>query len=262
MLPHNKGKQPGIMRSIGGGNHDLSGGMNRRPVVLIINRRRAFGFMAWLLALVAGCSQPTWEATMQAGEAAMQRGNYAEAERIFAVAVTRAEEAGLQDRRVAVTLSRLAQAYSSQGKYVEAEPVYLRALEIYQTVHGEEHLDVAATLNNLGVIHRMHGQYADAQRLLMRALHIKEKVLGTDHLDVALGLTNLATMYVSQGHYDQAAPLFRRAISIRETQLGSDHPDVAKTLEEYAALLRKSDQSAAAADVEMRAKAIRAKPPS
>jgi len=64
---------------------------------------------------------------MQAGEAAMQRGDYAEAERIFSVAVARAEEAGRKDRRVAVALSRLGQAYASQGKYVEAEPVYLQA---------------------------------------------------------------------------------------------------------------------------------------
>ncbi|HET6674086.1 MAG TPA: tetratricopeptide repeat protein, partial [Nitrospiraceae bacterium] len=83
--------------------------------------------------------------------------------------------------------------------------------------------------------------------------------LGADHLDVALGLNNLATLHVSQGHYSQAAPLFRRSIAIRETQLGPDHGDVAKTLEEYAGLLRKTDQSADAVELEMRAKAIRAK---
>ena len=157
---------------------------------------------------------------MQAGESAMQRGHYDEAERIFAAAVTRAEEAGRKDRRVAVSLSRLAQAYSSQGKYVEAEPVYLHALEIYQAVHGEQHLDVAATLNNLGVIHRMHGQYADAERLLTRALHIKEHVLGADHLDVALGLNNLATLHVSQGNYSQAAPLFRLSNPVKSVPYG------------------------------------------
>ena len=40
------------------------------------------------------------------------------------------------DRRVAVTTARLAQAYSAQ-KFVEARPVYLEALKIYQDVHGE-----------------------------------------------------------------------------------------------------------------------------
>lgn len=88
---------------------------------------------------------------MQAGEAAVQRGQLVEAEQIYAAAVKKAEEFGAHDRRVAVTLAHLAQVYSTQGKFVEAEPVYLEALKIYQEVHGENHLDVAAMLNNLGV---------------------------------------------------------------------------------------------------------------
>jgi hypothetical protein len=61
----------------------------------------------------------------------------------------------------------MAQVYIGQGKYVEAEPVYLQALKIFQTVRGEFHADVAATLNNLGVLHCMRplcpgGALADA----------------------------------------------------------------------------------------------------
>ncbi len=77
---------------------------------------------------------------MEAGEAAMRSGHYADAERIFSMAVRKAEQFSLHDRRVAVTLSRLAQAYTAQEKYVEAEPVYLQALQIYQDVHGEDHV--------------------------------------------------------------------------------------------------------------------------
>ena len=71
---------------------------------------------------------------MAAGQQAVQQGNYADAERMFLVAVRKAEEFGLEDRRVAVSLSQLAQVYAGQGKYVEAEPVYLQALKIYQAV--------------------------------------------------------------------------------------------------------------------------------
>src|SRR5574340_674370 len=112
---------------------------------------------ALLVLAAVSCGQPTWDEAMQAGEAALQRGHYREAEQIFSVAVHKAEEFGRHDRRVAVTLAHLAQTYSAQGKFVEAEPVYLEALKIYQEVHGENHLDVAATLNNLGVLHRKHG---------------------------------------------------------------------------------------------------------
>lgn len=162
-----------------------------------MKRTVAAGASALLLLVTLACGQQTWDAAMQAGETALQRGQYEQAEKIFSAAVHKAEEFGLHDRRVAVTLAHLAQAYSAQGKFVEAEPVYLEALKIYQDVHGENHLDVAAMLNNLGVLHRKHGQYADAQRLLTRALSIKEKLLGTDHPEVALALSNLAAMYLA-----------------------------------------------------------------
>ena len=107
---------------------------------------------------------------MAAGQQAVQQGNYAEAERIYQAAVKKAETYGREDRRVAVSLSQLAQVYAGQGKHVEAEPLYLQALKIYQAVHGETHADVAATLNNLGVLHRMYGQYAEAETFAKKAL--------------------------------------------------------------------------------------------
>ncbi|MBK9999404.1 MAG: tetratricopeptide repeat protein [Nitrospira sp.] len=151
------------------GDRDVSGGVHCRADGSSMKRTVAAGASALVLLVTLACGQQTWDAAMQAGETALQRGQYEQAEG-FSAAVHKAEEFGLHDRRVAVTLAHLAQAYSAQGKFVEAEPVYLEALKIYQDVHGENHLDVAAMLNNLGVLHRKHGQYADAQRLLTRAL--------------------------------------------------------------------------------------------
>jgi tetratricopeptide (TPR) repeat protein len=176
--------------------------------------------------------QQTWEPAMAAGQQDVQEGNYENAERIFLMAVHKAKEFGLEDRRVAVRLSPLAQGHAGQGECVEVEPVYLQTLNIYQTVHGQFQADVAATLNNLGVLHRMYGRYAQAESLLTRALTIKEKLLGLDHRDVALSRVNLAQLRVVQGQPEKAEPLYRRALAIRERALGSSHPEVAKTLEE------------------------------
>jgi tetratricopeptide (TPR) repeat protein len=125
--------------------------------------------MAWLSATDVGVG----DGGMTAGRATRQlrkRGTD------FLVALHKAEEFGLEDRRVVVSLSQLTQINVGQGKFVEAEPVYLQALKIYQTVHDEFHAEVAATLNNLGVLHRMYGQYAQAEPLLTRVLAIKEKL--------------------------------------------------------------------------------------
>ena len=188
--------------------------------------------LSFLLMPWPGCQQQTWESAMAAGQQDVQQGNYENAERIFFMAVHKAEEFGLEDRRMAVSLSPPAQGHAGQGKYVEMEPVYLQTLKIYQTVHGEFHSDVAATLNNLRALHRMYGRYAQAEALLTRALTIKEKPLGLDHRDVALSVVNLAQLRVVQGQPEKAEPLYRRALAIRERALGPSHPEVAKTLEE------------------------------
>jgi tetratricopeptide (TPR) repeat protein len=209
--------------------------------------------LVWNQACSPGAS---WETTILGGQQAYAKGEYAEAERIFQAAVIRAEKFGVKDLRYALSLNHLAQAFQAQGKYVEAEPLYLKTLDIVQTVQGAEHPDVAAVLNNLGVLHRMHGQYAEAEPFLTRALAIKEKALGSEHLDVALSLQNLATLYVTQTRYSLAQPLLKRAVKIREQALGPNHPDVAKTLNDYGDLLTKTGRQAEAEAVLARAAAI------
>jgi len=223
-----------------------------------VSKIRDISLVGSLLLLLA-CQQPTWESAMAAGQQAVEQGNYAEAERMFKLAVQKAEEFGREDRRVAVSLSQLAQVYAGQGKHVEAEPVYLQALKIYQAVHGENHLDVAATLNNLGVLHRMYGQYAEAEPLLTRALAIKETLLGPDHPDVALSAVNLGQLWVAQGQPQKAEPLYRRALAIRQKSLGASHPEVAKTLEDLANVLRKLGRNNEAVALDLQAREIRGK---
>jgi tetratricopeptide (TPR) repeat protein len=213
---------------------------------------------AALLLSALSCQEHSWESAMAAGHQAVQQGNYAEAERIYQGAVKKAEQYGREDRRVAVSLSQLAQVYVGQGKHDEAEPLYLQALKIYQAVYGETHTDVAATLNNLGVLHRMYGQYADAEPLLLRALTIKEQLVGPDHPDVALSAANLGQLYVAEGQPAKAEPFYRRALAIRQKALGASHPEVAKTLEELANVLRKLGRSTEAVVLDVQAREIRA----
>ncbi|CAN0589020.1 unnamed protein product, partial [Ectocarpus sp. 12 AP-2014] len=40
----------------------------------------------------------------------------------------------------------------SQGKYADADPLYLQAIEIQAKILGPEHQDLATTLNNLAAL--------------------------------------------------------------------------------------------------------------
>ena len=54
---------------------------------------------------------------------------------------------------LADSLSNLAILYNQSGAYDKAQPLYERALRIYETVLGPDHPDVAHTLTDLAVLH-------------------------------------------------------------------------------------------------------------
>jgi len=125
-----------------------------------------------------------------------------------------------------------------QGRYGEAEPLYLRSVTIAEQQFGAEHPNVAASLNNLADLYRAQGRYGEAESLFQRSLQICEQQLGADHPNTASSLNNLAGLYRSQGRYSEAEPLYRRSLQIREQQLGADHPATATSLNNLAELYR------------------------
>ena len=50
-------------------------------------------------------------------------------------------------------LSNLAILANARGDYGRAQPLYERALRIYEAAHGPDHADVAHTLTDLAVLH-------------------------------------------------------------------------------------------------------------
>jgi tetratricopeptide (TPR) repeat protein len=89
--------------------------------------------------------------------------------------------------------------YSAQGRYDEAEPLYLRALAAQERVLGKEHPSTLLNVNNLAELYRDQGRYAEAAPLYLRALEARARVLGKEHPDTLLSLNNLAALYEIQG---------------------------------------------------------------
>ena len=75
-------------------------------------------------------------------------------------------------------LNQRALKLKEQGRYAEAEPLFKRALAIYEKSRGPDHPFVATSLNNLADLYWTQGRYAEAEPLLKRALAIYEKTLG------------------------------------------------------------------------------------
>jgi len=64
--------------------------------------------------------------------------------------------------------NNLAFLYFNQGQYAAAEPLYKRALSIYEKALGPDHPSVATFLNNLAALYRATGQILEAQELEKR----------------------------------------------------------------------------------------------
>ena len=91
----------------------------------------------------------------------------------------------------ATLLDRLATLHQVVGNYVEAEPLFVRALEIREKQLGAEHPDTAGSLNNLAGLYYHQGKYGEAAGYMKRALAIVEKALGPEHPNTKLVRENL-----------------------------------------------------------------------
>ncbi len=115
------------------------------------------------------------------------------------------------------------------AQYEQAEPLYKRALAIYEQELGPDHPHVATIIDNLASLYRNLSKYDEAELLYQRALTLAEKA--ANHSSVATSLNNLAELCRLQGKYDQAELLYKRALLYLEQTLGPEHPYVATVLE-------------------------------
>ncbi len=178
----------------------------------------------------------------QTGDYLRVRGQYAEAKELLLQACTLHEQLGPQHLDLAGSLSNLAALYYHQGKYIEAEPLYCRALAIFEQQLGSQHPDTAQSLNNLALLYEQQGKYTEAEPLHQRALVIREQQLGPQHPNTAQSLNNLALLYERQGKYTEAESLHQRALAIREQALGPQHPETAISLNNLASFYRRQER--------------------
>src|SRR5262245_44198287 len=94
-----------------------------------------------------------------AGDQAHQQGRYDRAARLYREALALAERHGADDRWWATTYTGLALTYSRLAKYVEAELLHRRALEIYEKAQHLEQPHMANCLSNLGALYYHQGKY-------------------------------------------------------------------------------------------------------
>jgi tetratricopeptide (TPR) repeat protein len=108
-------------------------------------------------------------------------------------------------------------------EYQKAEESFNRALDIFETNYGENHVTIASVLFNLASLHIATERYQKAERLYSRALTFYEATYGSNHPMVGKTLTGLARVSKNLKRYQEAEDLVQRAINIFEKNYGNDH---------------------------------------
>lgn len=168
-------------------------------------------------------------------ELQQEQGRLDQAERLYRRALSIFNAVEPHSLAAATCLTQLALLYSRKGNYVEAQPLFLRALKTREQSLGPNHSKVLISLNNLASLYSEQGNYTEAESLLQRALAIQEETQGVSNSLVsnsliAVSLSNLALLYFRQGDYAKAEPLNQQALAIREQHLDPNHTDIAISL--------------------------------
>src|SRR5207237_37256 len=75
----------------------------------------------------------------------------------------------------------LAAAYWMLNKYEQAEPLFVRTLELKRRALGDENPETLDTMTNLAEVYFFRGDYKDAEALCTTALAAYSRILGDSH---------------------------------------------------------------------------------
>jgi CHAT domain-containing protein/tetratricopeptide (TPR) repeat protein len=134
------------------------------------------------------------------------------------------------DANLSTVLDSLVRVYIAQGRYDEAEPHELRALDIRTKTLGPDHPNIATSLDSLATINIGRGKLGDALPLLERETAIFENIYGSDHPWVAQVLSRRAIVSSSLGDLSGAAQLLRRGVEIAIAQERRDIESLGRPL--------------------------------
>jgi tetratricopeptide (TPR) repeat protein len=140
----------------------------------------------------------------------------------------------------------------AQRRYAEAEPSFLKVVQICEKWLGPSHPDTGDGLNNLAWAYHEQGKDDEARPLFERALKIYLPTRGSVHPSVAYILDGLAEIDAANGDYDRAEVEFRRAIAIWEKIPNAGASELARVLRRYARLLESSGRRAETESVKAR----------
>jgi tetratricopeptide (TPR) repeat protein len=123
-----------------------------------------------------------------------------------------------KDFQLANSLNGLAILYHSQGRYKEAEPIYLHSIDVIKHL-DVHHPNTIKYLNNLSELYKAQGRYYEVENLCRNALEIIEKQPVINYESMGIIFNCLAGLYKYQGRYSEAKSLHLKIEEIHENKM-------------------------------------------
>jgi nephrocystin-3 len=133
-------------------------------------------------------------------------------------------------------LLRIGDLLGHMGLYIYALPLLEQALDISESIFGQDHPDVVPSLNNLATLYYIEGWYHLAEPLYKRALAIEENRHELQYHRIACIRGNLAGLYLMQSKFAEAEHYADRALEIEIKCLGDNDPEIAFELKTLAGI--------------------------
>lgn len=113
----------------------------------------------------------------------------------------------------AETLSNIAQIYTYQCKYKEAQKYLEQALQIYRHIHKSDYnLSIGNVLSKIGMNYRYQGDFKKALNFYNQALEIYLKVFdGENDYRIAETYQNIGTILCDQAKYKESLPYYEKS---------------------------------------------------
>jgi tetratricopeptide (TPR) repeat protein len=112
----------------------------------------------------------------------------------------------------------------SDGRYEEAEELFLQVMQTTKEVFGNEHPYTMASMGNLASTYRSRGRWSEAEELELQVKETMQRALDGEHPHTLLSIGNLACTYSHQGRWHEAAELEAQVMQTRKKVLGDEHP--------------------------------------
>jgi tetratricopeptide (TPR) repeat protein len=189
-----------------------------------------------LTPLFAAKGEPTWDLAFSRGVAALDQGHQQDALPQLTAALEQARKFVPNDIRTVKSAYVLGLAYQLQGDAGQAEPLFLEAKKMIDTIGPDARPVLGYVLQGLGQLRFDQGRWKEAEPLLRQAIVECRDNMGPEHSSTLAAERHLGELLAAEGSTGEAQSIFEHLIAILRQAQPAKVDFLAGTLSNFGAL--------------------------